>query len=159
MSELVEFDLVLHSEIEICRPPAVIWPHLDRLQEWKDSVVSVERTAGARDTVGEVLRIGQQPAGQTVHVLQRTLRIQVPHHRVQSLTTEDGISTTGYVIYSLMPRGDQTLVVCDVLARVRVPAAAHEAGGAAEFARGANDATQAKLDGDHRALKRLVERQ
>lgn len=159
MSDLIEFDLILHSEIDVDRAPAVVWPYLDRLRDWKQSVVSVERIAGTHDAVGEVLRIGQRPAGQTVYVLQKTLRLQPPRWKVQSLNTEDRVSTSGYIIYSLQEQGEHTRVICDVAALVRVPtAAAEQAGSRDEFAQVANAATQAKLDADHLELKRLVER-
>lgn len=154
-----EFDLILHSEIDIARSAAVVWPYLDRLREWKDSVVSVERAAGKPDEVGGVLRIGQRPGTQTVYVLQKTLGLQVPRWRVQTLETEDGITTSGYICYSLVESAGHTQVICSVAARVRVPASsAEQAGGIEKLALAANVDTQTKLDADHRALKQLVER-
>ena len=156
MSGPVEFDLVLRSEIEIARAPAIVWPFLNRLREWKDSVVSVEHLAGASDTEGELQRIGQRPTGETVYVLHKTLRVRIPRWRVQTLNTEDGVSTNGYIIYSLADHGGVTLLTCDVAARVRLTAPV-PAVGVEQIARAANEATQAKLDADHKTLKRLVE--
>lgn len=153
------FDLVLHGEIEIERAPEAVWPCLGRLREWKDSVVSLERIRGEANAVGEVLRIGQRPGRETVYMLQETLAARAPRWRIQSLRAEDGVSANGYIAYTLVDMGAHTLVVCDVAAKVQVTAAAvQQAGGIHALARTANDATQAKLDADHAALKRLVEK-
>lgn len=153
-----EFDLILHSQVVIKAPPSVVWEHLDRLQEWKPSVVSLERIEGARNEVGEVLRIGQKPANETVYVLQKTLQVEPNRRKVQTLTTEDGRTTNGYVIYSLVPEGGGTRVMCDLVARASVPAAALNGRSPAELSRLASAGTKAKLDADHQALKQLIER-
>lgn len=158
-STLVEFDLSLHSEVIISRPAAAVWPYLDRLGDWKDSVVSVEHIGGTRGLVGERFRVGQRPGTATVHVTHETLAMQLPRWKIQSMVSEDGVTTEGYVIYTLVEHGDQTLVLCNVAGKVRVPSAgAQQAGGTEQLARTANEATQAKLDADHSRLKQLLER-
>lgn len=158
-NDLVEFDLILHGKVCIAKPPVPVWDCLARLTDWKESVVSVERMAGSADTVGEVLRIGQRPAGQTVYVLQTTLGLAIPHWKTQSLVTEDGVTTSGYITYSLVEQDRSTIVICNVTAKVRVPAAATEqAGGLELFARAANASTREKLEADHRKLKQFAER-
>lgn len=158
-SPLVEFDLSLHHEVEILRPAAVVWPYLDLLRDWKASVVSVEHVGGIRGSVGEVLRIGQRPGAGTVHVLHTTLAMVAPRWRIQSMVTEDGVTTDGYVIYTLVEHAGRTLVLCHVAAKVRLPRAdAQRAGDVEQLARTANEGTLAKLDADHCRLKRLIER-
>ena len=158
--QLAEFDLILHGELRIDQGAAEIWSWLERFAEWKESVVSVECVAGARGAIGEVLRIGQRPVGQTVYVLQKTLGLEFPRWKIQSLITEDGVSTNGYVSYTLVEQDRGTLVICNVMATVRVPiAAVTQAGGLEAFARAANDATREKLEADHQRLKSLAERE
>jgi hypothetical protein len=137
----------------------VIWPYLDRLQEWKASVVSVEHIEGPRGAVGEVLRIGQRPGATTVYVMHKTLAVSAPRWKMHTLVTEDGITTDAYVIYRLVERDGATLVLCDLVGKVRVPRSdAASAGGIEQFARHANEATLGKLDDDHIRLKQLLER-
>lgn len=156
---LVEFDLALHAEVEICGPATLVWPYLDLMREWKDSVVSVEHIDGTPGTVGEVRRIGQRPGPTTVHVLHKTLAMMAPRWKIQSMVTEDGTTSDGYVIYTLIERDGRTLVLCDVAAKVRVPSSnVPLVGGIEQLARAANETTLAKLDVDHSRLKRLIER-
>lgn len=158
-SDRVEFDLALHSEVHIARPAERVWPYLDRLQAWKDSVVSVEQVAGVQGAVGEVIRIGQRPGAFTVYVIHKTLAQRAPRWKLQSMVTEDGVTTDGYVTYTLIERDAGTLVVCTVAGKVRVPLKdAEQAGGVEQLARVANEATLAKLDTDHAKLKHLLER-
>ena len=159
MSGTIEFHLVLHSEVRIARIPAVVWPYLNRLTEWKDSVVSLERIAGSVDEIGETLRIGQRPAEETVYVLQETLGQERHRWRTQSLVTEDGTTTRGYIHYLLLQQEvESSVVICSVTASVRVPEIqSQKAGSLRAFASTANDATQRKLDADHARLKQLVE--
>lgn len=153
----VDFDLVIRSRIEIDAPPELVWKHLAALQEWKESVVSVERLSGDPDSEGETLRVGQRPADVVVHTLMRTVRLEPCSWKVQTLQTEDGRATQGYVLYALERSTRGTNVSCEVVARCSVPVQRDASIEAAEFARQANAATRAKLDADHVALKRLVE--
>jgi hypothetical protein len=158
-STLLEFDLTVHSEVEVSRPAAVVWPYLDQLQDWKDSVVSVEHIGGVRGAVGEVFRIGQRPAATTVHVVHKTLATMAPRWKIQHMITEDGLTTDGYLIYALIERDDRTLILCNLAGKVRLPGSdVQQAGGIERLARTANEATQAKLDADHARLKQLIER-
>lgn len=154
----VEFHLAIHSEVEIAAPPPVVWQYLDRPRDWKPSIVSIERLDGQPGREGETLRIGQRPGDETVYVIMRTLRLEPYNRRVQTLSTEASRATDGYVIYTLVPDGTATRLVCDVVARCEVAAAATGGKTAAEFARTVNEATTSKLDADHRALKALIER-
>jgi Polyketide cyclase / dehydrase and lipid transport len=157
---LLEFDLAIRSRIEIGAPPAVVWSQLGRLQGWKDSVVSVERIAGEPDAEGETLRIGQRPVDTTVYTIMRTVRIEPEAWKVQTLQTEDGRVTEGYVAYTLESVGARrTRLGCEVMARCRVLPPDGVAGDASPtgFARAVNESTRAKLDADHAALRRLVE--
>jgi hypothetical protein len=154
---LVEFDLAIRSRIDIAVAPALVWPPLMRLKEWKASVVSIERLAGEPDAEGETLRIGQRPADVTVHMIMRTVRVEPFAWRVQTLQAEDGRSTDGYVAYSLESLANGTRLSCDVIARCCVPAPDGAALDRIAFARRANESTKAKLDADHAALKRLIE--
>ena len=153
----LEFDLVLRSEMEIQASPAVVWRCLDRVTEWKRSVVSIERVRGTPGAAGEVLRLGQKPGNETVYVLMETLRLEPDSWKVQSLVTEDGRSTKGYLVYSLYARGSGTFVVGELLARACLPAAALAGQTAEQASRMICAATQAKLDADHQALKSLAE--
>lgn len=152
---LAEFHLALRSSVDIAASAAAVWTHLAQLRAWKRSVVSFERLAGPPDEEGETLRLGQRPADVTVHTIMRTLRSAAPTWKVQTLLTEDGRTTDGYVVYSLQNVGAVTRVCCDVVARCRVPLPAD--GDVVALARAANDSTRAKLDADHERLKRLVE--
>jgi hypothetical protein len=154
----VEFHLVIRSEIEINAPPPVVWEYLDRPRDWKPSIVSIEHLDGQLGQEGETVRIGQRPVDQTVYVIMRTLRLEPYARRVQTLTTEASRATDGFVIYTLAPVGTSTALACEVVARCAVPADAVAGRPPAEFARVVNEATAAKLDADHRALKALIER-
>lgn len=157
---LLEFDLAIRSRIEIDAPPAAVWSQLGQLQGWKSSVVSLERLAGEPDAEGETLRLGQRPGGTTVHTIMRTVRVEPGAWKVQTLQTEDGRTTDGYVAYTLDPAGAHgTRLCCEVIARCRVVPPDRDAEGVspAEFAHSVNEATRAKLDADHAVLKRLVE--
>jgi hypothetical protein len=156
VSTRLDFRLALRSRVAIAAPAAAVWPVLGRLDAWKASVVSFERLAGEPDEEGETLRVGQRPADVTVNTILHTLRVERGAWRVQSLITEDGEATDGYVTYTLDPLNDGTLVTCELVARCRVAAPAAPPDVAA-FARGINAATLAKLDADHAVLKRLVE--
>jgi len=154
----VEFHLAIRSEIVIEAPPHVVWDYLDRPGDWKPSIVSLERLSGARGQEGETLRLGQRPGTETVHVIMRTLRAEPYTRRVQTLTTEASRATDGFVIYTLAPAGTATHLACEVVARCSIAGDAVAGRTTAEFSRTVNDATAAKLDTDHRALKALVER-
>jgi hypothetical protein len=157
---LFEFALAIRSRIEINAPPAEVWSQLGRLQGWKSSVVSIERLAGEPDAEGETLRVGQRPGDTTVHTIMRTVRVEPGAWKVQTLQTEDGHTTDGYVAYSLDPAGaNGTRLSCEVIARCRVVPPPGDAEGVppAGFAHAVNESTRAKLDADHVALKRLVE--
>ena len=157
---LLEFDLAIRSRIEIAAPPAAVWSQLGRLQGWKSSVVSVERLAGEADAEGETLRVGQRPGDTTVHTIMRTVRIDPWAWKVQTLQTEDGHTTDGYVAYTLEPAGaNGTRLSCEVVARCRVvpPDDVAETVSPADFALAVNVSTRAKLDADHAVLKWLVE--
>jgi carbon monoxide dehydrogenase subunit G len=157
---LLEFDLAIRNRIEIDAPPAAVWSQLGRLQGWKRSVVSVERLAGEPDAEGETLRVGQRPGDTTVHTIMRTVRVEPGVWKVQTLQTEDGRTTDGYVAYTLEPVGTNgTRLSCEVIARCRVvpPDDVAERVSPAGFAHAVNESTRTKLDADHAALKRLVE--
>lgn len=153
---LLEFDLAIRSRIGIDAPADVVWTHLAQLQAWKSSVVSLERLSGQPDAEGETLRIGQRPGDVTVHMIMRTVRAERPGWKIQTLRTEDGDATDGYVVYTLDAEGKGTRLMCDVVARCRVPLPPGVTDAAA-YARQANASTLAKLDADHAALKALVE--
>lgn len=158
MSEdLIEFDLALRCEIAIESPASVLWGYLDRPREWKDSVASIERIDGEPGEVGEVLRIGQRPSGEIVYTILKTLRLKHTEWKVQSLATENGRLSCGYVIHSLYERGGRTQLVYDFVARCRLPAAEAEGRRREEFARMVQDGTQAKIDADLLVLKNLIE--
>lgn len=152
----VEFPLVIRSRVTIAAEPEAVWQRLEDLQSWKASVVSLERLAGDPGREGETLRLGQRPLDEVVHVRMTTLRVQPPAWKVQTLQTEQDASIDGYVVYALDPAPGGTLVSCDVIARCRIVPPAGTTDGTA-FARRATEATLAKLDADHAALKRLVE--
>jgi hypothetical protein len=151
-----EFDLAIRSRIGIDAPADAVWAHLSRLQAWKSSVVSLERLSGQPDAEGETLRVGQRPGDVTVNMIMRTVRVQRPGWKIQTLQTEDGDATNGYVVYTLDAEGEGTRLSCDVVARCRVPLPPGVTDVAA-FAQQANASTLAKLDADHAALKALVE--
>jgi carbon monoxide dehydrogenase subunit G len=153
----VEFHLAIHSEIAISASPEVVWDYLDRPRDWKPSIVSIERLEGQPGQEGEILRIGQRPAHETVYVIMRTLRVEPYAWRVQTLSTEASRATDGFVIYRLLPEGASTRLACDVVARCAIAAGATGGRAPAEFARSVNEATAGKLDVDHRALKALIE--
>jgi hypothetical protein len=120
-SPAVEFDMAVRSVVTIDAPPAEVWSGLARLQDWKPSVVSVERLGGAAEgEEGETLRVGQRPGDSTVYVIMRTIR-SLPHEwKLQTLRTEDGDATDGYVSYSLLAEQGGTRLCCAAVARCRV---------------------------------------
>lgn len=156
-SECIEFDLVLRSVVEIDAAPPMVWGGLDRLQEWKPSVASVERLQGLPGSIGEVLRLGQKAGDRIVYVIHETLQLEPGVWRVQSLETEDGRSTRGYLVYSLHERGTGTLLVGELLARASLPASALAGRSVEQASRMITDATRAKFHADHLALKQWVE--
>ncbi len=153
---LVKFDLAIRSRIGIDAPPDVVWAHLSRLQTWKSSVVSLERLSGEPDAEGETLRVGQRPGDVTVHMIMRSVRVVRPSWKIQTLRTEEGDATDGYVVYTLDPNRSGTFLNCEVIARCCVPLPPGVFDVEA-FARDANASTLAKLDADHAVLKALVE--
>jgi len=154
---LIEFDLVIRSEVEINAALPVVWNYLSRVQEWKPSVTSVERVQGAAGSIGEVLRLGQRSGDDIVHVIHKTLQLEGNNWRVQSLETEDGRTARGYLVYSLYERGAGTLLAAELLARACIPEAVAGALSAEQASRKICEATRAKFHADHLALKRLIE--
>lgn len=154
----LEFHIALRSEVAIEAPPQIVWDYLDRQQEWKPSIVSLERRAGNAGEAGEVLRIGQRPGDETVHVFMQMLRVTPNTWRVQTLVTEASNAVDGYVLYSLRPEGSTTQLCCEFVARCRIPVATAGDVSPAEMASRTSAATAAKLDADHQLLKALVER-
>ena len=154
----LEFHLAMRSEITIDASPAIVWSFLDRPRDWKPSIVSLECIAGTRGTEGEMLRVGQRPAGETVHVIMQALRLVPPSWRVQTLVSEHSRAVDGFVLYSLSPIGSATGVSCEFVARCRVPTASIGGRTLEVFAHELNEATARKLDADHQMLKELVER-
>jgi hypothetical protein len=156
-SEFIEFDLVMRSVVEIDAAPPIVWGGLDRVQQWKPSVASVERLQGSPGSIGEVLRLGQKAGDRIVYVIHKTLQLEPGVWRVQSLETEDGRSTRGYLVYSLHERGTGTLLVGELLARASLPADTLGGQSEDEAARMISTATRAKFHSDHLALKQWVE--
>jgi len=154
----MEFDIVVRSEITIDAPPEAVWYQLSRLQEWKDSIHSLERIAGQPGEVGEVLKIGQRRGDRIVFVTQKTLETIAPSRKVEYLETEDGKAARGYIIYSMVDQGASTWVCCDLLIRSAVPFERVEGAGVEHMAGQARLATREKLDADHRVLKSMLEK-
>ncbi|MBU3670915.1 MAG: hypothetical protein FGM43_00100 [Sinobacteraceae bacterium] len=152
----VEFDLAIRSVILIDAPAQDVWRWLARLQDWKPSVVSLERLAGEPDAEGETLRIGQRPGDTTAHVLMRTVRSQPHEWKLQTLRAEDGDTMDGYVSYTLTDGQGGTQLGCAVSARCRMPLPPG-VGSARDFERLANASTLAKLEADLVRLKQRVE--
>jgi hypothetical protein len=154
----VGFDLAIRGRVDIAASPESVWPQLARVERWKSSVVSVEHVEGPAGDVGELLRVGQKSAKETVFVLMRTLSLEAPSLRVQSLATEAGPEVRGYVIYSVdrQPRGCR--VTCDLVARCELLPSALDGRPIESLARDITEATRVKLDSDHAALKALIER-
>lgn len=157
-SSTAEFFLAIRSEIRIAAPPASVWSFLDRPRDWKPSIVAIEHLHGEPDTEGELLRVAQRPGDQTVQVLMRTVRLEPPSWRVQTLTTENSRATDGFVIYSLQPTDGATQLTCEVVGRCVLPWSALSGSTVEEFARRINQDTRAKLETDLRLLKALAEK-
>lgn len=155
--EYREFDLVIRSEITIEATATAIWARLNRLEEWKESIDSLEHIAGTTGQAGDVIRIGQRRGESIVYVTQETLAVQPARFKVEYLQTEDGSAARGYIVYSLYAQAPGTLVVCDLLLRASV-AADQLAGNSLErISNKARTGTLEKLDSDHLALKALCE--
>ncbi len=154
----VEFHLALRCEVAIDATPATIWNWLERPQDWKPSIVALERVSGTPGAEGERLRVAQRPGEQTVQVLMETVRLEPLTWRVQTLTTEASQATDGYVLYSLRAAGATTHLACEVVARCSLPATAIGDTPLAEFAVRINGATRDKLVADLQLLKALAER-
>ena len=153
----VVFHLVIRSTIVIDASASVVWQYLERPRDWKPSIVSLERLAGEPGQVGETLRLGQRPGDETVYVRMQTLQAEPAVRRVQTLTTEADSSIDGFVMYALTAVGNGTHLACDVVARCTLPNEALSGRSVSDFAQTVNEATAAKLDADHRALKALIE--
>jgi hypothetical protein len=153
---VVEFDLAIRSGILIDAPAQDVWHRLARLQDWKPSVVSLERLAGEPDAEGETLRVGQRPGDTTVHVRMRTVRSQPHGWKLQTLRAEDGDTMDGYVSYTLTDDRVGTHLGCMVIARCSMPLPPG-VGSARDFERITNASTLAKLEADLVRLKQLVE--
>jgi hypothetical protein len=153
-----EFDLALRSDVRIRAPAARVWACLEDLQAWKPSVVSVDRLEGVRGEAGELLRVGQRGVEGIVFVLMRTLQCEAAAWKVQTLETEDGRTTRGYLTYRLIEQPSATDLHAQLLARAAVEHSAIPPGcSTGTFARSIADATRAKLDADHVLLKDLAE--
>ena len=154
----VRFFLAIRSHVVIAAPAPRIWSYLDRPQEWKPSIVAIERLRGARGAEGEQLRVAQRPGNQTVHMLMETVRLEPPVWRVQTLVTESSRTTDGFVIYSLDSAGNTVQLVCEVVARCEMQADMLGQSPVEEFVRRINEDTRQKLDADLLRLKTLSER-
>lgn len=156
-SPAVEFDMAVRSVVTIDAPPAEVWSGLARLQDWKPSVVSVERLGSAAEgEEGETLRIGQRPGDSTVYVIMRTIRSLPDEWKLQTLRTEDGDATDGYVSYSLIAEQEGTRLCCAAIARCRAPLPPG-VGSGRDLERIVNVSTLEKLEADLARLKQLVE--
>jgi hypothetical protein len=149
--------MVLRSQTVIEAAAETVWDRLEAIREWKASVVSLERVAGAPGEVGEVLRVGQRPVDQTVYVIQRTLAVQKPSWKLRTLSTEDGRSVDGYVSYSLAQHESRTSLTFELMARVSMPRDSLQGRTIEELAQTVTEATRTKLDKDHQVLKSLIE--
>ena len=158
-TDLHEFDLALRSDVRIAAPAPRVWACLEDLQAWKPSVASVARIDGKPGEIGEVLRIGQRGARAIVYVRMRTLQSEPVAWKVQTLETEDGRTTRGYVTYRLIEQQPDVIQVCaQLIARAAVERASIPPDcPPAEFVRTIADATRAKLDADHAMLRQLAE--
>ncbi len=155
--DFVEFDLAIRTAIDIAASPSTIWNWLCRTQDWKDSVASVERLDGAADAIGEVLRIGQRSGDTIVFTVLTTINQRPAEWKMQSLVTEDGRIPSGFVLNTLIPRGANTRLLYDLVARCRVPSAALNSLTVAQLAQAATQNTQTKMDADLEHLRRQVE--
>jgi len=156
-AEYREFDLVIRSEITVEASRAVVWGQINRLEQWKDSIHSLEHIAGMPGQAGDVVRIGQRRGERVVYVTQETLAVQPERCKVEYLQTEGGSATRGYIVYSLYAQASGTLVVCDLLLRAAVPADQLAGKSLEQISELARTSTREKLDSDHLVLKRLSE--
>lgn len=156
-TEYREFDLVIRSEIIINASAQIVWGQLQRLEQWKDSIQSLEHIAGMPGQVGDVVRIGQRRGQNVVYVTQEALAIQPGRWKVEYLQTLDRQAARGYIVYSLYPMASGTLVACDLLLRTALPSAQVDGSDPELTFNTARVATQEKLDADHAVLKKLSE--
>ena len=156
-AEYREFDLVIRSEITIEASTTTIWAELARLEQWKDSIHSLEHIAGTPGQTGDVLRIGQRRGERIVYVTQETLAVQPERCKVEYLQTEDGSAARGYIVYSLYAQASGTLVVCDLLLRAAVAVEQLAGNSLEQISDMAKTSTREKLDSDHLVLKKLSE--
>jgi hypothetical protein len=159
-SDLHEFDLVLRSETRVATPAARVWACLADLRAWKPSIASIDRLEGEAGQVGEVLRVGQRAARGVVYVRMRTLQSEPAAWKVQTLETEDGRTTRGYVTYRLVEhQPDLTQVYAQMIARAAIERSMlPPACPPAEFVQTIVDATRKKLQADHALLRQLAEK-
>ena len=157
MKAMGEWNLIVRSEVLIEASPSEVWELVDRLQEWKESIASLECLEGAAGQEGAVLRIGQRSGDQISYLILKTLRRRRPEWTVFEVTVENSPATQGYFVYSLYERGSQTLLVNDLLVRYGDSVADLHCSSIEAATRVMQEATQTKLDNDNRKLKRLVE--
>lgn len=152
-----EFDLAIRSEVQIHASPEVVWRGLGRIDAWKSSVAAIEPLCGPAGGPGEVVRVAQRAGDRLVHVTHRTIVLEPGSWRVEWMETGNGRSVRGYLVYSLRPEGDGTLLIGELLARAAMPAGSTPGRSDEEASRIIVEATREKFHADHLVLKRLAE--
>lgn len=115
-------DFITHNQVEIDAPPAAVWPHILKMEEWKkgnrlEPVEPGSNRLGSRfnSMMGETLAYTVENA-EFVPERVRTLR----------LNELDG-TLIGYATLRLTPRGQSTVVQYDVYCLMATPPEVKEA--------------------------------
>ena len=134
--------------------PEIAGQFRERLVDGETVTVGAEGVAWIRRDAGATFLVRGLRA---IADFEAELQLEPGAWRVQSLRTEDGRSTRGYLVYSLHERGTGTLLVGELLARASLPASALAGRSVEQASRMITDATRAKFHADHLALKQWVE--
>lgn len=153
----VALNLNTHSQVEIDRPAAAIWPHILDPNPWKQGL-KLTHQAGPAGQVGEILG-APDPGNQGAAVFFAENVEVVPNQRRTIKLYEPSGRLLGFASWTLTERNGRTLVEYDVYSEVLLPPeqAGQSKEALAQQERRNYDSNKKRFDDELVALKRLVE--
>ena len=152
----VALNLTTHSQVEIDRPAAAIWPHILDPSPWKQGL-KLTYHAGPAGQVGEILG-ARDPASGAVAFFAENVEV-VPNQRRTIKLYDPSGRLLGFASWTLTDRNGRTAVGYDVYSETLLaPEQARQSKEAlAEQERQAYESNKKRFDAELVALKRLVE--
>jgi hypothetical protein len=153
----VALNLNTHSQVEIDRPAAAIWPHILDPNPWKQGL-KLTHHAGPAGQVGEILG-APDPSNRGAAAFYAENVEVVPNQRRTIKLYEPSGRLLGFAIWTLTERNGRTLVEYDVYSETLLPPelVRQSKEALAEQERQSFDSNKKRFDDELVALKRLVE--